>query len=126
MTRHVLTLDLRDDPEVIAAYRRYHEAIWPEVSESLLGAGVRKMEIFLLGTRLVMILELADGLDMRQVFERHLRSGPRVVEWEQLMKSFQQQVPGAREGEWWAAMEQVFHLADAAGRPDTSGSPGSA
>jgi hypothetical protein len=68
------------------------------------------MDIYLLDRRLVMILDLEEGLDLARVFERHASSGARVLEWEQLMKALQQRAPGAREGEWWAAMEQVFEL----------------
>ncbi len=28
--RYCLTLDLKDDPKLIAEYKRYHEKIWPE------------------------------------------------------------------------------------------------
>src|SRR5207249_10718209 len=87
VTRHVLTLDLRDDPAAIAAYREHHRRVWPEVVESLRRAGVHRMEIHMLGRRLVMILELNDGLDFRGVFAKHLASNPRVQEWAQLMRS---------------------------------------
>ena len=111
MNRHVLTLDLRDDQDAVDAYREYHAHIWPEVARSLVDAGVRNMDIHLLGRRLVMIVELQEGLDLRRVFEDHLASPhPRVAEWERLMKSLQQRAPGARDGEWWARMEPVFHL----------------
>lgn len=110
MNRHVLTLDLRDDPAAIAAYRKHHAEAWPEVVSSLQNAGVRRMDIHLLGRRLVMIVELQEGLDLRGVFERHSSSSPRVVEWERLMRSLQQPPPGARNGEWWAIMEPVFRL----------------
>ena len=35
MRRCVLTVDLRDDPAVIAAYREHHRRVWPEVVDSL-------------------------------------------------------------------------------------------
>jgi L-rhamnose mutarotase len=111
MNRYVLTLDLRDDPAAIAAYREYHAQAWPEVVKSLTVAGVRGMDIYLLERRLVMILDLEDGLDLAGVFARHASSDARVAEWEQLMKSLQQRAPGARQGEWWAIMDPVFHLA---------------
>jgi L-rhamnose mutarotase len=114
LKRHVLTLDLRDDPAAIAAYRRYHEEIWPEVVRSLERAGVRHLEIHLLGRRLVMIVEIEAGLDLRRVFEQHARSEPKVAEWERLMKTLQQPAPGAREGEWWALMEPVCRLSGTA------------
>ena len=110
MRRHVLTLDLRDDPAAIAAYREHHQRVWPEVVESLRQAGVHSMEILMLGRRLVMILELNDGLDFRRVFAAHLASNPRVREWEQLTRSLQQPSSDAPPGEWWAVMDPVFRL----------------
>jgi L-rhamnose mutarotase len=108
--RCVLTIDLRDDPAVIAEYRRYHQQVWPEVVRSLAAAGIQQLDIHLLGRRLVMILELDEGLDLRRVFERHAMSSPKVAEWERLMKTFQEPAPGARPGEWWALMEPVCTL----------------
>jgi L-rhamnose mutarotase len=110
MTRHVLLVNLRDDPVAIAAYREHHERVWPEVVESLRHAGVERMEIHLLGRTAVMIVEVADGLDVRRVFRTHQASSARVAEWEQLMKSLQEPSPDARPGEWWARMEPVFLL----------------
>jgi L-rhamnose mutarotase len=110
VTRYVLTLNLKDDPEVIQTYRDYHRRVWPEVLESLRSVGVERMDIHQLGRRLVMILQLSDGLDFRRAFATHMASSARVAEWERLMKSLQEPAPGAPDGEWWAVMEQVFEL----------------
>ena len=110
MSRHVLTLDLRDDPAAIAAYCDYHQRVWPEVQESLRRAGVRHMQILIHGRRLVMIVELNNGLDLRRVFANHAASHPRVEEWERLMRSLQEPAEGAPPGEWWALMDPVFDL----------------
>lgn len=110
VNRHVLTVDLRDDPETIETYVQYHQHAWPEVLESLRRAGVRAMDIYLLGRRLVMMVELEEGRDLRQTFGAHMAGGPRVAEWERLMKSLQQPAPGAAAGDWWSAMAPVFHL----------------
>ena len=108
--RHVLTADLVDDPAAVEAYRRHHRHVWPEVVESLRRAGVERLDIHLLGRRLVMIVELRDGLDIARAFAAHVASSPRVAEWERLMKSLQQPPPGAAPGEWWTAMEPLFTL----------------
>jgi L-rhamnose mutarotase len=110
MSRYVLTVDLRDDPAAIAAYRDYHRRVWPEVQDSLRRAGVRHMEILIHGRRLVMILELNNGLDVRRVFADHAASHPRVQEWERLMQSLQEPASGAPPDEWWAVMDPLFHL----------------
>lgn len=107
MIRQVLAIDLRDD-SVVETYREYHRRVWPEVLESLRASGVLEMEIYLLGTRLVMIAELEDGSDLRAAFASRMASNPRVAEWEQLMMSLQRRAPGAGEGDWWTAMERVF------------------
>ena len=108
--RHVLTVDLVDDPAAVASYREHHRHVWPEVVESLRRAGVERLEIHLLGRRLVMIVELRDGLDLAQTFAAHVASSPRVAEWERLMKSLQEPAPGAAAGAWWTAMESLFTL----------------
>lgn len=110
MSRYVLTVDLRDDPAAIAAYRDHHRQVWPEVEDSLRRAGVRHMEILIHGRRLVMILELKNGLDLRRVFADHATSHPRVQEWEWLMRSLQEPASGVPAGEWWATMDPLFQL----------------
>ena len=110
MRRHVLTIDLRDDPDAIASYREYHQQVWPEVLESLKQAGVRAMDIHILGRRLVMVLELNDGLDVQRVFAAHVSSHPRVAEWERLMRSLLERPSDFPPGEWWAVMEPIFTL----------------
>jgi L-rhamnose mutarotase len=112
MNRHVLTVNLKDDPAAIETYRRHHDHVWPEVVESLRRAGVRNMDIHLLGRRLVMIVDLDDGLDIDRVFATHRASNLRVAEWEALMRTLQEPVAAAERGDWWAAMEPVFHLGE--------------
>jgi L-rhamnose mutarotase len=108
VTRHVLTVDLRDDPAAIEAYKAHHRRVWPEVVRRLSRAGVREMEIHVLGRRLVMIVDTG-GKDVRRCFAEHAASSPRVAEWEALMKTLQQRLDG-QPGEWWALMEPVFCL----------------
>src|SRR6185437_7078246 len=67
--RYCLTLDLKDDAELIRDYRRHHQAVWPEITDSLRQAGILDLEIYLLDTRLVMILEV----DERFSFEEKAR-----------------------------------------------------
>jgi L-rhamnose mutarotase len=107
--RFCLTLDLKDDPELIAEYKRYHENIWPEIADSIAGSGIEDMEIYLLGTRMFMIMEVNESFS----FEAKARSdelNPKVQEWEKLMWRFQQALPQARAGEKWLLMERIFTL----------------
>ena len=67
------------------------------------------MEIYLLGTRLFMIMEVKAGFSFEEK-ARTDRSNPKVQEWEKLMWKFQQPLPQARSGEKWLLMERIFRL----------------
>lgn len=110
MPRFGLTLNLKDDPLVIEQYKTYHRNVWPEVLESLREVGITQMDIYLLGNRLFMAIDTVDDFDPVHDFPRHLEIHPRCREWDVLMRNFQERVPEAKPGEWWATMEQVFEL----------------
>jgi L-rhamnose mutarotase len=107
--RFCLTLDLKNEPKLIAEYKRCHEKIWPEITESIKDSGIEDMEIYLLGTRLFMIMEVNDSFTFDKKDKADKRN-PKVQEWEDLMWKFQQALPQAKRGEKWLRMERVFKL----------------
>jgi L-rhamnose mutarotase len=112
MSRHLLTVNLKNRPSIIDSYRQHHERVWPEVLQSLRAAGIENMNIYLLGRQLVMLVDVREGLTLAGVFAEHRASSPRVAEWERLMQSLQEPSPLASASEWWTAMEPVFSLED--------------
>ncbi|HEY4764246.1 MAG TPA: L-rhamnose mutarotase [Candidatus Sulfotelmatobacter sp.] len=109
--RVCLTLDLKDDPKLIAEYKRYHEKIWPEITRSIKDSGIEDMEIYLLGTRMFMIMEVNESFSFAAKTKAD-QLNPRVQEWERLMGTFQKSLAQARPGEKWLVMERVFKLED--------------
>lgn len=107
--RYCLALDLKDDPQLIAEYKRYHEKIWPEITKSIKQAGIEDLEIYLLGTRLFMIMEVNGSFSFAAKADAD-RNNPKVQEWEQLMWQFQKPLPQAKPGEKWLLMERIFKL----------------
>jgi L-rhamnose mutarotase len=107
--RYCLTLDLKDDPKLIAEYKRYHEKIWPEIIQTIKDAGIEDMEIYLLGTRMFMVIEVSEAFSF-EAKARADRENPKVREWEQLMWKFQQPLAEAKLGEKWMLMEKIFQL----------------
>ena len=103
-------MNLKSDPGIVETYLRHHRDVWPEVQASLRQAGVEQMDIYFLGRRIVMIVEMRAGVDYRTALASHASSSSKVAEWERLMKSLQEPAAEARADEWWAAMEPVFHL----------------
>jgi L-rhamnose mutarotase len=109
--RFCLTLDLKDDPNLIEEYKRYHQKIWPEIAHSIKESGIEDMEIYLRGTRMFMIMEVNESFSF-EAKARADQSNPKVQEWENLMWKFQKPLPDARPGEKWLPMEKVFKLED--------------
>src|SRR5260370_41194206 len=101
--RYCLTLDLKDDPKLIAEYRRHHEKIWPEITSSIKDAGIEDLEIYLLGTRLFMIMEVNESFSFERKAQAD-RANPKVNEWEQLLWTFQQPLVRAQPGGAWMRM----------------------
>jgi L-rhamnose mutarotase len=107
--RFCLTLDLKDDPQLISEYRRHHEKIWPEITASIKESGITAMEIYLLGTRMFMIVEVDESFSFEQKAIAD-QGNPKVREWEEIMWKFQQALPQAKPGEKWLRMERIFKL----------------
>ena len=104
-------MDLKDDPELIAEYKRRHsqEEAWPEIRAGIREVGILDMQIFILGTRLVMIVETPIDFDWDRAMAR-LATLPRQQEWEDYMAIFQQCAEGATSDEKWQMMERMFYL----------------
>lgn len=102
-------LDLRDDPEVIAAYEAYHREVWTEVKAALRAVGIVDMQIFRTGNRLFMVYSAPDDFDPARDFASYTQV-PRAREWDELMRGFQRPVPSAPKGAWWTPMDKVFDL----------------
>jgi L-rhamnose mutarotase len=107
--RYCLTLDLKDDPKLIAEYKRYHEKIWSEITKSIKVSGIEDLEIYSFGTRLFMIMEVSDSFSFEKKSQADEHNS-KVQEWERLMWNFQKPLPEAAPGEKWVLMDRIFKL----------------
>lgn len=109
--RYCQTLNLKDNPDLISAYRKAHsrEEAWPEIREGIRSVGILEMEIYILGNRLFMIVETPLDFDRDEAMKK-LSTLPRQAEWEDYVSSFQQCAKGATSGEKWQMMERMFYL----------------
>jgi L-rhamnose mutarotase len=111
MERYCLTLDLKDDPALIAEYEKYHREVWQEIKKSIFDSGINSMEIYRFDNRLFMIMETDDGFS----FERKTAIdavNPKVQEWETLMWKFQQPLKNAKPSEKWVLMDKIFEISN--------------
>lgn len=109
MNRYCLALDLKNEPELIARYEEYHQAVWPEILDSIRDSGIIDMQIYRTGNRLFMIMEVSEAFDGAAKAAADA-SNPKVQEWETLMDTFQQRLPWAAPDQKWVPMNLIFSL----------------
>jgi len=95
-------------PEALDEYKKYHAAVWPEILAMIQKCNICNYSIF-----------LKDGL-LFSYFEYHGTDYPadmakmaadlRTQEWWAIMMPMQRPLETRGKDEWWASMEEVFHL----------------
>ncbi len=111
--RYVQQLELESDEESIKTYRKLHseEYNWKEIRDGIREVGILEMEIYILGNRLVMIVEAPEDFDWDAAMAK-LATLPRQAEWEELVGKFQKCKANATSDEKWQMMERMFYLYD--------------
>ena len=107
MQRMGMVIGIR--PEKLAEYRRLHAAAWPEVLEMIRACNITNYSIFLREPENLLFgyWEYA-GADFDADMAR-MAADPKTQEWWALCGPMQQRLYSNAPGEWWGAMEEVFH-----------------
>jgi L-rhamnose mutarotase len=106
MKRYGMVVGIR--AEKLEEYKRLHSAVWPQIVELLSKAHVRNFSIFHKDELLFGYFEYY-GSDLAGDFAR-MNADPIVKEWYRLTEPCQMPLPPRKEGEWWAQMDEVFHM----------------
>ena len=109
MKRHCFALDLKEDAKLISAYKEYHKKVWPEIVDSIRNDGILELDIYLIGNRLFMVMEVNDSFSFENKTAMDMEN-PKVQEWEALMWKYQKALPFAKKGEKWLLMEKIYQL----------------
>lgn len=109
--RYCQTMDLKNNPSLIAKYKKCHNRAesWPEIRAGIRSVGILEMEIYILGSRLFMIVETPLDFNWKTAMEK-LSHLPRQEEWENYAAGFQECSPGSTSAEKWKLMERMFYL----------------
>jgi L-rhamnose mutarotase len=94
--------------EKLQEYKRLHADPWPGVLAALKEHHIANYSIFHSGGLLFAYFEYHGedfAADMAAV-----AADPVTQEWWKLTDPCQEQLPGARDGEWWTQMEEVFRM----------------
>ncbi len=106
MQRYGSVIGVKQD--AIAEYKKHHAAVWPEVLDMIRNCNIRNYSIFLKDDLLFGYFEY-HGTDFRADMAK-MAADPKTQEWWKIMGPMQRPLPSRADGEWWASMEEVFHL----------------
>ena len=106
MERHGEIIRIKQDK--LEEYKYYHANTWPEVNKMLRECNIQNYSIFSKGNYLFAYYEYVgedyEG-DMKKMSE-----DPKTQEWWEVVKPLQEPLEERKDGEWWANMEEVYHL----------------
>lgn len=89
-------------------YKYHHAHIWPEINAMIIECNIKNYSIYYHDGLLFSYFEYV-GDNYQDDMER-MASDPKTQEWWDLVKPFQNPLDSRMEGEWWANMEELYHL----------------
>ncbi|MCR8644028.1 L-rhamnose mutarotase [Paenibacillus sp. N1-5-1-14] len=94
-------------PEKLEEYKALHAAVWPEVLQMITACNIRNYSIYYKDGYLFSYYEYI-GEDYAADMAK-MAADPTTQKWWEVCEPCQQPLETRGEGEWWAAMEEVFH-----------------
>jgi L-rhamnose mutarotase len=95
-------------PDQFELYRKYHAEVWPEILDMITKCNIRNYSIFHKDSMLFAYFEYV-GNDFDADMAK-MASDPKTQEWWAIMEPMQDPLATRKKGEWWANMDEVFHL----------------
>lgn len=98
------------DPRHIPEYKRLHAEVWPKVLARLRKSNITNYSIFLRQPENLMFSYWEyTGSDFA-ADNAAIAADPITQDWWKICGPMQVPLTTRRQGEWWAGMEEVFHL----------------
>jgi len=94
--------------EKLQDYKKLHSAVWPEVLKKIKECNISNYSIYYRDGFLFSYFEY-NGNDYNADMDR-MAADIVTQKWWNVCKPCQKQVETAVDGEWWAEMEEFFHL----------------
>ncbi|MCP4071125.1 MAG: L-rhamnose mutarotase [Hyphomicrobiales bacterium] len=94
----------------IAEYKRLHANVWPAILDRLGKSNITNYSIFLREPENLMFAYWEYIGDDFDTDNQAIAEDPKTKEWWNICGPMQVPLTTRAEGEWWAPMEEVFHL----------------
>ena len=106
MKRYGMVIKVK--PEKLEEYKKLHQNVWPGVLKTIKECNIRNYSIFYKDGYLFSYFEYVG--DNYEEDMKKMAQDPVTQEWWKLCKPCQEPLETRKEGEWWAEMEEVFHM----------------
>ena len=106
----ILTADLVADTKLQKEYLEYHATQfknWPEVAQGFCNAGFQQLLVYKNGRQLMLVISTPRGKGLDKLNPKTTENNPRMVEWNNLMKQYQQGITGTAKGETWVSFNKL-------------------
>ena len=106
----ILSANLVKDPKLQQEYLNHHATQfqkWPEVSQGFCNANFQQLLVFKTGRQLMLIISIPKGESLDKLNPLTTKNNPRVNDWNNMMKKYQEGIEGAKKGEVWVFFKDV-------------------
>ncbi len=97
-------------PEKVEEYKRLHAAVWPGVLRMITECNIRNYTIFLKEPENLLFGYWEYHGEDFAADAAKMAADPETQRWWALCMPCQEPFETRRDGEWWAMMDEVFHL----------------
>jgi L-rhamnose mutarotase len=106
MKRYGSVIGLR--PEKLEEYKKLHAAVWPSILKTINECNIRNYSIYYKDGLLFSYYEYI-GNNYEADMAR-MAADSETQRWWEICEPCQKPLETRKEGEWWAGMEEFFHL----------------
>ena len=99
---------IKIEKDRIEEYKRLHAQVWPEIKALISACNLRNYSIYLKDNYLFAYFEYI-GTDFDADMKK-MSDDPTNQKWWDVCKPCQEPLDTRKKDEWWADMEEVFHL----------------
>jgi hypothetical protein len=106
----ILTANLVNNPKMQQEYLNYHATQfqkWPEVSQGFCNAKFQQLLVFKTGRQLMLVISIPKGESLDKLNPLTTKNNPRVNDWNDIMKKYQEGIAGTKKGETWVFFKNV-------------------
>ena len=106
----ILSANLVADPKLQQEYLNYHATQfqkWPEISQGFCNANFQQLLVFKSGRQLMLVISIPKGESLDKLNPLTTKNNPRVDDWNNMMKKYQEGIEETKKGETWVFFKSI-------------------